>query len=239
MKMNKKLIVATVACAALLVGSISTSLAWLVDKTTDVENIFTPSDINIDLRESDGLNLEMVPGHTIEKDPYVTVKANSEKCYVFVKIDKSTAYDTYLKEYVVNGWTLLTDGDTSDNIKVGDDNFAVYCRVFEESTTDQTAYILKGADHKSDCTDLSACSCENVNGYVEVKTTVTKSQMEALKASDAVQPTLTFTAYAIQYFESNDNNFSEYNAWKQVFDENNDGNFETYTPAEVTTAVTP
>ena len=36
------------------------------------------------------------------------------------------------------------------------------------------------------------------NDQVTVKDTVTKADMNALKADDAIQPTLTFTAYACQ-----------------------------------------
>ena len=54
------------------------------------------------------------------------------------------------------------------------------------------------------------------NDQVTVKDTVTKADMNALKADDAIQPTLTFTAYACQYNNSNDTNFGPADAWAKV-----------------------
>lgn len=62
------------------------TIAWLTDKTQEVTNTFTYGDINIGLAENTGSNYEFVPGRTIEKDPYVTVEAGSEECYLFVKV---------------------------------------------------------------------------------------------------------------------------------------------------------
>ena len=53
----------------------------------------------------------MVPGYTIEKDPTVTVEAGSEACYLFVKVEESENFDTYLSYEMAEGWTALDDVD--------------------------------------------------------------------------------------------------------------------------------
>ena len=131
MKMNKKLIVATAACAALLIGSISTSLAWLVDTTGSLTNTFTDSDINITLTETKNLvenvfSAKMVPGHDIEKDPMVTVATGSEDCYVFVKIEKTNNFDDFMTYSINSAWKplqgvegvyyLIADDDAEKNV---------------------------------------------------------------------------------------------------------------------------
>lgn len=197
-KMNKKLIVAVIACATLIVGSITSSLAWLVDQTDDVTNTFTYSDINVGLSETTD-NYKMVPGFTIAKDPMVTLETGSETSFVFVKITKSENYETYLAEYVVNDeWKLLTE----------EGNTAVYYKVMNAG---ETSYVLKGG-HDTMCTDPGdTCGCANKHGFVTVLQSVTKTDMEAIKTSG--MPTLTFKAYAIQYYSTNGVAFEPSAAW--------------------------
>lgn len=165
--MKKKTIALLVAVTMIVGIAVGGTLAWLKDSTGPVVNTFTTSDVNIDLTESDNLDLVMVPGKTLTKDPKVTVLANSEKSYVFVQIEKSANYDTYLSDYTVaTGWTLV-DGTTD-----------VYYRVADKAATNQEFAVLN-------------------NNQVTVKGSVTKTEMEALTAAN--YPTLTFTAYAIQF----------------------------------------
>lgn len=173
-----KKFISVVAVALVLCCVVGGTLAWLQDKTDPVVNTFTYGDINIDLKETTS-DYKMVPGGTIAKDPTATVKAGSEDCYLFVKIEKSANYSTYLNDYAVaGGWTQLTEAD-------GTPVAGVYYREVAASTADQAFYVLGGT---TDCP----------NGCVTVKGEVTKTQMEALKAEDASLPTLTFTAYAVQ-----------------------------------------
>lgn len=157
-------------CAAMMIVGIAAggTLAWLVDDTTTVKNVFTTSDVNIGLDESDDLDLKMVPGKTITKDPEVTVVKGSLDCYVFVKIEKSANYDTFLEPYAVAaGWQKVSDVE-------GD---VYYREVTQDDTQDQIFNVL-------------------LNDQVEVKDTVTKATMEGL--TEDTYPTLSFTAYAIQ-----------------------------------------
>lgn len=166
--MKKKTLISIIAVALVLCVSVGGVLAWLTDKTDPVVNTFTVGNIDLTLAETT-TNYKMVPGATIDKDPVVTVKANSEKCWVFVKFEKSTNLNDFITYAAATGWTKLES--------VTDE---VYYRVQDATTADATYSVL-------------------ANDKVAVKDTVTKGMMDELKADGAVQPTLTFTAYAIQY----------------------------------------
>ena len=91
----KKKVLSIVAVVLVLCCAIGGTLAWLTDKTASVKNTFTVGDINIELTETT-TNYKMVPGNTISKDPKVTVKANSEACWLFVKVEKSANFDSFM-----------------------------------------------------------------------------------------------------------------------------------------------
>lgn len=168
--MKKKAIIAVVALALVLCFAIGGTLAWLVDKSDAVVNTFTYGDINIDLSESTGDEYKMIPGNDITKDPKVTVEANSEACWLFVKVEKSATYDSYLADY-----TIADDWNELDGVD------GVYYREVNADTAKAgTSYqVLKG-------------------NTVTVLDSVEKSDMEAIKNSTTAKPTLTFTAYAVQ-----------------------------------------
>ena len=106
--MKKKSLALVLALAMIVVCVVGGTLAWLIATTPEVKNTFTAGDINITLAESEDLDLKMIPGYTIDKDPKVTVKAGSEKCYLFVKVDKSTNFDSFMACTIADGWTALT-----------------------------------------------------------------------------------------------------------------------------------
>lgn len=168
--MKKKATIAVVALALVLCFAIGGTLAWLVDKSDAVVNTFTYGDINIDLSESTGNEYKMIPGNNITKDPKVTVEKDSEACWLFVKVEKSATYDSYLADYAIaTGWTAL-DGVAG-----------VYYREVDADTAKTgTSYQVLAAD------------------TVTVLDSVEKSDMEAIKNGTVAKPTLTFTAYAVQ-----------------------------------------
>lgn len=106
----KSILTLTAAFVLVAALSIGGTLAWLQAETDPVVNTFTAGDINIDLTESEDLDLKMVPGDTITKDPKVIVEANSEACWLFVKIEESENLDTYISYEVDDAWTELEDG---------------------------------------------------------------------------------------------------------------------------------
>lgn len=211
----------------LIVGSvIGGTMAWLYDSTDDVKNTFTTSNIDITLTEDAGGNnkdkkFKMVPGYTIKKDPKVTVHANSEKCYLFIKVvedggctidgttydfDDFLSYEMVTDEEVENTvWTKLT----------GIDN--VWYIVVNSSDADQSFSILNRGS--ATFNDVSYTWNDN---EVLVNPTVTKEMMNALTKdtnSTSTNPTLTFIAYASQFYKNNNetnNSFTAAEAWNIV-----------------------
>ena len=140
-KRQKKLVSLIVAAVLLAGGLIGGTLAWLIDKD-EVTNTFTVGNIDITLTESDSgqdsdgnLNTnsyKMIPGQAIIKDPVVTVEADSEDCWLFVKLEKSTNYDDFLTHAIAAGWTELSG--TND----------VFYREVTASTENQDFAVLSG-----------------------------------------------------------------------------------------------
>lgn len=148
MKKAKK-IVALLLCAVLLIGaSVAGTLAYLTAKTS-VTNTFIVGSVSFDAtnaldeaivdeygvvvtgngagRTTNGNRYKLIPGRTYTKDPIIHVGANSEACWLFVKVengiadieaDATTGDDPYTKiaEQITStqyGWTKL---DGEDNI---------------------------------------------------------------------------------------------------------------------------
>ena len=79
MKNKKKTLLMSLAAVLLVVSGVFGTLAWLTDSTDSITNTFTVGNIDIDLTETlpTDRTAKMVPGHTIKKDPKVTVTAGS------------------------------------------------------------------------------------------------------------------------------------------------------------------
>lgn len=171
----KKALFIMLSAALIVCATVAGTLAWLTDTTDPVVNTFTVGDINITLTESEKLDLKMVPGRTITKDPKVTVKAGSEACWLFVKVVKSGNFDSFMTFEIANGWTELTEGSGVYYRIVGDKS--------ADGATDEPFPVISG-------------------NKVTVKNTVTKADLNGL--TEATYPTLTFTAYAVQKDGIND-----------------------------------
>lgn len=104
--MKKKGLAMVLALVLLAVCAVSGTLAWLTAKSDTVVNTFTTSDIKVELTETNE-TYKMVPGYAIHKDPKAKVLAGSEECYLFVKLDKSQNFDTFLTYEMAEGWTLV------------------------------------------------------------------------------------------------------------------------------------
>lgn len=129
--MKKKTLALVLALTLLVAGVVGGTLAWLTDQTAEVKNTFTMGDINIGLTETT-TDYKMVPGNTIAKDPTVTVKANSEACWLFVKVTESTDLKDFITYAIAEGWTALSGVD------------GVYYREVPASAADQTFSVLAG-----------------------------------------------------------------------------------------------
>jgi len=69
---------------------------------------FIAGDIKLETTDSN-TEFVIVPGKIIAKDTKVTVKANSEACYIFVKLEKSDDFDTYLEYEIASEWIELSE----------------------------------------------------------------------------------------------------------------------------------
>lgn len=121
-KMMKKLIIAVVALSLMLVGVVGGVIAWLTAESATVTNTFTAGKIEIELNETGTGEYKFVPGQEYTKDPRVTVKAESEDCYVYVMVtnnlalrieDQMTEVVTY---QVDTSWRLVDTFVSDDNI---------------------------------------------------------------------------------------------------------------------------
>ena len=126
MKKAKKVLLLAL-CAVLLVGAtIAGTVAYLTSTTTEVKNTFTAGNVKITLDEApvdangkklDGVRVtansyKLLPGHEYDKDPTIHVDANSEDCWLFVKVENSIAgieaEETIAKQLADNGWTSVS-----------------------------------------------------------------------------------------------------------------------------------
>ena len=150
--MKAKKVLALVLCAALLVaGSVAATLAYLSFTTDPVVNTFSIGKVEIDLDETDvdvygvkdgetpvkANTYKLIPGHEYKKDPVVHVKAESEVCWLFVKVvDEIAAIQdetTVADQMKAKGWVAL-DGVENVwyyNAKVDARTAAVNVPVFE------------------------------------------------------------------------------------------------------------
>lgn len=100
MKKTKKIVALVLAAVMLICTTVAATVAYL-QSTDSVTNTFTVGNVTIVLDEEDTDDSEtnvttegrdkaneyhLMPGHTYDKDPTVWVDADSEDCYVFVKI---------------------------------------------------------------------------------------------------------------------------------------------------------
>ena len=141
------------------------TVAWLVATSDTVTNTFTYGNIDIALTETTGTSYKIIPGTDITKNPKVTVKAGSEACWLFVKVEETGTFVADKVTYAIDkDWTAL-EGEKG-----------VYYRKVAAVTADTDFSVLEG-------------------NKITVKDTLTKGDIKDIAATN---PTLTFTAYAVQ-----------------------------------------
>ena len=140
-----KTFVAMLALVLVIGCAVGGTVAWLTAQTGPVVNTFTYGDINIDLKETTGNDYKIIPGVDIEKDPKVIVKANSEACWLFVKVEEGgTFVDRKVTYSIAKGWTRGNGTDIPEN---------VYYRKVDAVTSDTDFAVLK---------DNKICVSENL-----------------------------------------------------------------------------
>lgn len=163
-----KAFVAILALVLALGCAAGGTFAWLIDRSATVTNTFTYGDINIELTETSGNDYKIIPGVNLTKNPRVTVKVNSEACWLFVKVEDSGVLKENRITYEIDsGWTKLEGAEN------------VYYRVVDATDNTPASYpVLK--DDK-----------------VTVSSDLTKTEIAEITAKGATN-TLKFTAYAVQ-----------------------------------------
>lgn len=158
-----------VLALALIVGVAGgATFAWLTATSDTVTNTFTYGDISIELKETTGDSYKIIPGVDIEKDPLVTVKAGSEACWLFVKVEEEGTFVANKVTYsIADGWTK------GDGTKIPAN---VYYRAVDAVKNDTDFAVLK--DNK-----------------IYVSDTLTKIDIKDISTTT---PKLSITAYAIQ-----------------------------------------
>ena len=213
-----KAVMAGLSVTAMIGCVVCGSMAWLMDKSDDVVNTFTDSHVDIALSETGASgttiktkDFKMIPGYTRDKDPKVTVKAGSQPCYVFIKVEESDNLDAYIK-YAIDeydetknqtGWKPLTGVD------------GVYYRVISTETAVNTDYNILGGGTYTFTNGTSETTDDITYPWsanqVLVLPTVTEKMMDDLTSQ--TYPELKFTAYAVQLYKNNTTQFNETEAW--------------------------
>lgn len=159
------------------------TVAWLIDTSATVTNTFTYGDINIGLSETER-TYKIVPGTTIEKDPKVTVTKGSEACWLFVEVTATGAISEHVEGTTDTTKVTYTIADGWNKLEDG-----VYYREADalNAAADLEFPVLKG-------------------NIITVSQDLTKQEVNNAAVT---QPTLTFTAYAVQ----KDNVASAEEAW--------------------------
>ncbi|MDY4487694.1 MAG: SipW-dependent-type signal peptide-containing protein [Candidatus Limivicinus sp.] len=121
----KKTLTVVIALVLVVVMSVAGTVAYLTSQAA-VTNSFTVGTVEITLDETDvdlygskdgetrvaENTYKLIPGHTYTKDPIVHVGADSEDCWLFVKVENglSAIEDsnaTIADQLRTNGWTLV------------------------------------------------------------------------------------------------------------------------------------
>ncbi len=118
----KKVLAVALSLSLVLAIGIAGTLAWLTSTPTAITNTFTVGNLAIEVSEpgwTAAANHKLYPGAVLAKDPTVTVTANSEKAYVFIKLDVDPDIAAIATLNMNNTWTAVT-GKTGVYYKVVD-----------------------------------------------------------------------------------------------------------------------
>ena len=177
----KKKLMTVLALVLVIAMSVAGTIAFLTDTTDPITNTFTVGKVDITLtetfntdtnndQENDAWKAQLIPGTTYTKDPVVTVTADSEDCWLFVKFEEKNDAATYLNYTsnltADNGWTQGNGTDIPDN---------VWYRAVAKDAAIKSFHLLDG-----DTVTINS-------------TTVTNDSMTAASAAQLV-----YTAYACQ-----------------------------------------
>lgn len=154
MKTKNKALLLALCAVSLVTASVFGTMAYLTDDDK-VTNTFTVGSVAITMDEKDvdhssqnangrdqANKYKLLPGHEYTKDPTIHVDANSEDCFLFVKvengikdIESKEADKSVADQMAKNGWVTVTGHD------------GVYVYVGTPGANDP-AIVTKGKDVK-------------------------------------------------------------------------------------------
>ena len=182
-----KTFVAMLALVLVIGCAVGGTVAWLVSSTNAVVNTFTYGDINITLGETTGATYKIIPGVDIKKDPKVTVKKDSEACWLFVKVEEEGTFVANKVTYsIADGWTK------GDGTKIPAD---VYYRAVDAVKADTDFAVLKDNKiyvseelSKSDIKSITAQPKLTFTAYAVQKDGIVDADTAWTKANPTTNP---------------------------------------------------
>lgn len=136
MKTKNKALLLALCAVSLVTASVLGTMAYLTDDDK-VTNTFTVGSVAITMDEKDvdgssqnangrdqANSYKLLPGHEYEKDPTIHVDADSEDCYLFVKVEngiegiEQAGTTTVANQMAAKGWKLVR-GQTNVYVYVG------------------------------------------------------------------------------------------------------------------------
>lgn len=154
---------------------------------------------------------KMIPGWTISKDPMAKVTSGSEDCYLFIKVEekggnitvgsKTCSFDDFIAYAIDEEWTAL------DETKYP----GVYYKEIDDDSKENVDYNILGSGEYTGADNVKYTWADN---EVLTKPEVTKEMMADV--NDSNKPTLSFTAYAVQLWKSNESKFTAEEAWLKI-----------------------
>ena len=202
MKKGLKVLVVLLCAVMLVAASVMGTLAYLTSQDS-VKNTFTVGNVTIALDEyvvdpetgkkgnelvtadangNKGMqNLKLVPGREVEKHPFITVKGNSESCWLFVKVEnglvnyEANGVTTVAKQLETNGWVPLA----------GVADVYYYENIVPASTEDQDFNVFTSVKIADNAESVAGWADIAANGNIVVTAYAIQSEGFDLKANDA------------------------------------------------------
>ena len=195
--MKKRTLALILALVLVFGAAVGGTIAYLTDTTDPVTNTFTVGKVDITLTETfntdtngdqknDAWKAQLIPGTTYTKDPVVTVTADSEDCWLFVKFEEKNDAATYLN-YTSN-LTAENDWTRGDGTNIPSN---VWYRAVNKADATKSFHLLDGDTVTINST---AVTNENMNTAANAQLVYTayacqKANMTAVDAWAAVNPT--------------------------------------------------
>ena len=187
--MKKRTLALILALVLVFGAAVGGTIAYLTSNDS-VTNTFTVGKVEITLDEAkvneygaavtpaarvDANSYKLIPGHTYTKDPTVHVDANSENCWLFVKVENGIANYEAATSTEEGGYKRIADQITANGWKALDGVTGVYYKQYTKGQTNKDFVVFNNFE--------IADSANQLDGWTGITPAATK---------------IVVTAYAIQ-----------------------------------------